>query len=80
MAVAHECIIDVRDSNAHGISNEDIAKRLIDYGFHANHVVSVAGTMIEPTESESLSEIDRFCDAMIAADEITCCLWNLATR
>jgi glycine dehydrogenase len=67
--VAHECIIDIRHiQEAHGISNEDIAKRLIDYGFHAPTMsFPVAGTlMIEPTESESLVEIDRFCDAMIA--------------
>ena len=72
--VAHECIIDIRQiQGAHGISNEDIAKRLIDYGFHAPTMsFPVAGTlMIEPTESESLAEIDRFCDAMIAiANEI----------
>jgi len=67
--VAHECIIDIRKiQDATGISNEDIAKRLIDYGFHAPTMsFPVAGTlMIEPTESESLAEIDRFCDAMIA--------------
>jgi len=67
--VAHECIIDIRHiQEAHGISNEDIAKRLIDYGFHAPTMsFPVAGTlMIEPTESESLAEIDRFCNAMIA--------------
>jgi glycine dehydrogenase len=67
--VAHECIIDIRHiQDAHGISNEDIAKRLIDYGFHAPTMsFPVAGTlMIEPTESESLAEIDRFCEAMIA--------------
>ena len=67
--VAHECIIDIRHiQDANGISNEDIAKRLIDYGFHAPTMsFPVAGTlMIEPTESESLAEIDRFCDAMIA--------------
>ncbi len=72
--VAHECIIDIRQiQDAHGISNEDIAKRLIDYGFHAPTMsFPVAGTlMIEPTESESLAEIDRFCDAMLAiANEI----------
>ena len=72
--VAHECIVDIRQiQSAHGISNEDIAKRLIDYGFHAPTMsFPVAGTlMIEPTESESLAEIDRFCDAMIAiANEI----------
>jgi glycine dehydrogenase len=72
--VAHECIIDIRKiQDATGISNEDIAKRLIDYGFHAPTMsFPVAGTlMIEPTESESRTEIDRFCDAMIAiAEEI----------
>jgi glycine dehydrogenase len=67
--VAHECIIDVRPlQQATGISNEDVAKRLIDLGFHAPTMsFPVAGTlMIEPTESESLPELDRFCDAMIA--------------
>ena len=67
--VAHECIIDIRPIEAaHGISNEDIAKRLIDFGFHAPTMsFPVAGTlMIEPTESESLAEIDRFCNAMLA--------------
>ena len=67
--VAHECIIDLRDLKAKAnIEVEDVAKRLIDYGFHAPTVSwPVAGTlMIEPTESESKSELDRFCDAMIA--------------
>ncbi|MFJ8828131.1 aminomethyl-transferring glycine dehydrogenase [Streptomyces sp. NPDC102467] len=67
--VAHECIIDLRPlSKATGVSVDDIAKRLIDYGFHAPTMsFPVAGTlMIEPTESEDLGEIDRFCDAMIA--------------
>ena len=67
--VAHECIIDIRDIKAEsGISEEDIAKRLMDYGFHAPTMsFPVPGTlMIEPTESESKYEIDRFCDAMIA--------------
>ncbi len=67
--VAHECIIDIRPlSAATGVSVDDVAKRLIDYGFHAPTMsFPVAGTlMIEPTESESLVEIDRFCDAMIA--------------
>jgi glycine dehydrogenase len=67
--VAHECILDVRPFKATaGISVEDVAKRLIDYGFHAPTMsFPVAGTlMIEPTESESLAELDRFCDAMIA--------------
>jgi glycine dehydrogenase len=67
--VAHECIIDLRPLKAEsGISEEDIAKRLMDYGFHAPTMsFPVAGTlMIEPTESEDLAELDRFCDAMIA--------------
>jgi len=67
--VAHECILDIRPIEAAcGISNEDIAKRLIDFGFHAPTMsFPVAGTlMIEPTESESRAEIDRFCDAMLA--------------
>ena len=66
--VAHECIIDVRPfKDLCGIEAEDIAKRLIDYGFHAPTMSwPVAGTlMIEPTESESLEELNRFCDAMI---------------
>ena len=65
--VAHECIVDLRHLPG-GITNEDVAKRLIDYGFHAPTMsFPVAGTfMIEPTESESLAEIDAFCDAMIA--------------
>ena len=72
--VAHECIVDVRDiTRRTGVTVDDVAKRLIDYGFHAPTMsFPVAGTlMIEPTESESLAELDRFCDAMIAiADEI----------
>ena len=67
--VAHECIIDLRPiTKATGVTNDDVAKRLIDYGFHAPTMsFPVAGTlMIEPTESESLTEIDRFCDAMLA--------------
>ncbi len=67
--VAHECIIDLRPiSRATGVSVDDIAKRLIDYGFHAPTMsFPVAGTlMIEPTESEDLIELDRFCEAMIA--------------
>ena len=65
---AHELIIDCRDFKAHGIEVSDIAKRLMDYGFHAPTVsFPVAGTMmIEPTESENLAEMDRFCDAMIS--------------
>ena len=67
--VAHECIIDIRPlKERSGITEEDVAKRLIDYGFHAPTMsFPVAGTlMIEPTESESLAEIDRFCDAMLS--------------
>ncbi|GGX23221.1 aminomethyl-transferring glycine dehydrogenase [Streptomyces noursei] len=67
--VAHECIVDVRPlTKATGVSIDDVAKRLIDYGFHAPTMsFPVAGTlMIEPTESEDLTELDRFCDAMIA--------------
>lgn len=67
--VAHECIIDIRPITAEsGITVEDIAKRLIDYGFHAPTMsFPVTGTlMIEPTESESLYELDRFCAAMIS--------------
>ncbi|MFD8673269.1 aminomethyl-transferring glycine dehydrogenase [Streptomyces seoulensis] len=67
--VAHECIIDLRPlTKATGVSVDDVAKRLIDYGFHAPTMsFPVAGTlMIEPTESEDLGELDRFCDAMIA--------------
>ena len=66
--VAHECIIDIRPlEEKSGISNEDVAKRLMDYGFHAPTMsFPVSGTlMIEPTESESLQEIDRFIEAMI---------------
>jgi len=66
--VAHECIIDLRSIKTEtGISEEDIAKRLIDYGFHAPTMSwPVAGTlMVEPTESESLNELNRFCDALI---------------
>jgi len=66
--VAHECIIDVRPLAKAGVTVDDVAKRLIDYGFHAPTMsFPVAGTlMIEPTESEDLGEIDRFCEAMIA--------------
>jgi glycine dehydrogenase len=64
--VAHECIIDLRPFKR--VTAEDVAKRLMDYGFHAPTLsFPVAGTlMIEPTESESRAELDRFCDAMIA--------------
>ena len=79
--VAHECILDLRplkdatvgNKGEQGISAEDVAKRLIDYGFHAPTLsFPVPGTlMVEPTESESLAELDRFCEAMIAIrDEI----------
>jgi glycine dehydrogenase len=67
--VAHECILDLRPiTKATGISGEDVAKRLIDYGFHAPTMsFPVGGTlMVEPTESESKRELDRFCDAMIS--------------
>jgi glycine dehydrogenase len=67
--VAHECILDLRPlKESSGISAEDVAKRLIDYGFHAPTLsFPVPGTlMVEPTESESREELDRFCDAMIA--------------
>jgi len=67
--VAHECILDVRGlTKATGVSVDDVAKRLIDYGFHAPTMsFPVAGTlMVEPTESEDLAELDRFCEAMIA--------------
>jgi glycine dehydrogenase len=67
--VAHECIVDLRPlTKQTGVTVDDVAKRLIDYGFHAPTMsFPVAGTlMIEPTESENLAEIDRFCAAMIA--------------
>jgi glycine dehydrogenase len=67
--VAHECILDLRPiTKATGVTVDDVAKRLIDYGFHAPTMsFPVAGTlMVEPTESESKRELDRFCDAMIA--------------
>jgi glycine dehydrogenase len=67
--VAHECILDLRPiTKATGVTVDDVAKRLMDYGFHAPTMsFPVAGTlMVEPTESESLRELDRFCDAMIA--------------
>ena len=72
--VAHECILDLRPlKDSSGVSAEDVAKRLIDYGFHAPTLsFPVPGTlMVEPTESEPLAELDRFCDAMVAIrDEI----------
>jgi glycine dehydrogenase len=67
--VAHECIIDLRQiTKDTGVTVDDVAKRLADYGFHAPTMsFPVAGTlMIEPTESENLAEVDRFCDAMVA--------------
>ena len=66
--VAHECILDLRQFKSAGVEVEDVAKRLMDYGFHAPTVSwPVAGTMmVEPTESESQPELDRFCDAMIS--------------
>jgi glycine dehydrogenase len=66
--VAHECIVDLRQWKSAGIEVEDVAKRLMDYGFHAPTVsFPVAGTMmIEPTESEPKHELDRFCEAMIS--------------
>lgn len=72
--VAHECILDLRElTRQTGVTVEDVAKRLIDYGFHAPTMsFPVAGTlMVEPTESEDLRELDRFCEAMVAIrDEI----------
>jgi glycine dehydrogenase len=64
--IAHECIVDLRGFKS--VSVEDVAKRLMDYGFHAPTIsFPVGGTMmIEPTESESMEELDRFCDALIA--------------
>ena len=70
--VAHECIIDIRPIKSEtGITEEDIAKRLIDFGFHAPTMSwPVPGTiMIEPTESESLSEINRFCETLVKIKE-----------
>ncbi|WP_308196223.1 aminomethyl-transferring glycine dehydrogenase [Nocardioides bruguierae] len=82
--VAHECILDVRPlTKATGVTVDDVAKRLVDYGFHAPTMsFPVAGTlMVEPTESEDLGEIDRFCDAMIAikaeADRVAAGEWDV---
>ena len=81
--VAHECIVDLRRLPG-GITVEDVAKRLIDYGFHAPTMsFPVAGTfMIEPTESESLAELDAFCDALIAVraevDKVASGEWDTA--
>ncbi len=81
--VAHECILDLRPmTKATGVTVDDVAKRLVDYGFHAPTMsFPVAGTlMVEPTESEDLSEIDRFCEAMIAikaeADRVGAGEWS----
>jgi glycine dehydrogenase len=80
--VAHECILDVRPiTKATGVTVDDVAKRLVDFGFHAPTMsFPVAGTlMVEPTESEDLAELDRFCDAMIAIrreiDEVAAGRW-----
>jgi glycine dehydrogenase len=80
--VAHECILDLRPlREATGVTVDDVAKRLIDYGFHAPTMsFPVVGTlMVEPTESEDLAEIDRFIDAMIAikaeADAVAAGAW-----
>ncbi|MFZ0529516.1 MAG: aminomethyl-transferring glycine dehydrogenase subunit GcvPB, partial [Propionicimonas sp.] len=80
--VAHECIIDLRDlTKQTGISVDDVAKRLVDYGFHAPTMsFPVPGTlMIEPTESEAKAELDRFCDAMICIrgemDQVAAGVW-----
>jgi glycine dehydrogenase len=82
--VAHECILDLRGlTKATGVTVDDVAKRLIDYGFHAPTVsFPVAGTlMVEPTESEDLGELDRFCDAMVAIraemEEVAAGRWSV---
>ncbi len=82
--VAHECILDLRGlTKETGVTVDDVAKRLIDYGFHAPTMsFPVAGTlMMEPTESEDLAELDRFCDAMIAIrreiDEVAAGTWDV---
>ncbi len=82
--VAHECILDLRPiTKSTGVTVDDVAKRLADYGFHAPTMsFPVAGTlMVEPTESESLAEIDAFCDAMIAIrgeiDNVAAGLWSV---
>ena len=85
--VAHECILDLRAlSKETGVSVEDVAKRLVDYGFHAPTMsFPVAGTfMVEPTESEDLTELDRFCEAMIAIrgeiDQVASGEWDAAAN
>ncbi|RHW25251.1 glycine dehydrogenase (aminomethyl-transferring) [Nocardioides immobilis] len=82
--VAHECILDLREiTKQTGVSVDDVAKRLVDYGFHAPTMsFPVAGTlMVEPTESEDLAELDRFCEAMIAIkgeiDRVAAGEWKL---
>jgi len=82
--VAHEAILDVRGlTAATGVTVDDVAKRLVDYGFHAPTMsFPVAGTlMVEPTESENLAELDRFCDAMIAIrgeiDQVAAGVWSV---
>ena len=82
--VAHECIVDVRPlTKATGVTVDDIAKRLVDHGFHAPTMsFPVSGTlMIEPTESETLHELDRFCDAMLAIraeiDHVAAGVWTI---
>jgi glycine dehydrogenase len=82
--VAHECILDLRPlTKATGVTVDDVAKRLVDYGFHAPTVsFPVSGTlMVEPTESEDLAELDRFCDAMVAIraeiDEVARAHWSM---
>lgn len=84
--VAHECILDLRDlTRRSGVTSEDVAKRLIDYGFHAPTLsFPVNGTlMVEPTESEDIAELDRFIDAMVAIrgeiDMVICGVWPLET-
>ena len=75
--VAHECILDIRTiKSSTGVTESDIAKRLMDYGFHAPTVsFPVAGTlMVEPTESENRAELDRFCDAMLSIREEILCI------
>ncbi len=70
--IAHECVLDLREITERcGVTNEDVAKRLMDYGFHAPTMsFPVAGTlMVEPTESEPLEELDRFCEAMLSIRE-----------
>jgi glycine dehydrogenase len=80
--VAHECVLDLRGiTRDTGVTVDDVAKRLIDYGFHAPTMsFPVAGTlMVEPTESEDLAELDRFCEAMLAIrreiDEVAAGRW-----